>query len=181
MQIFDRWLRRIEQAAMLLVAAALFSMMMITVIDVVLRYVFNAPFSWSYDVIGNYLLVILFFLALSYTLREQGHIALDLAVRKIASVRARALLALVGDVLAFALFAGILYEGAVTTRSDWVSHYLLPGVIPLPTWLAHVFVPIGCAIIVLRVLYQALQHAACVATGRASAGVFPDPDSASHD
>jgi TRAP-type C4-dicarboxylate transport system permease small subunit len=181
MQIFDRWLRRIEQVAMLLVAAALFSMMMITVVDVVLRYVFNAPFSWSYDVIGNYLLVVLFFLALSYTLREQGHIALDLVVRKIATVRARAALALIGDVLALALFVGILYEGAVTTHSDWVSHYLLPGVIPLPTWLAHVFVPIGCAIIVLRVLYQALLHAASLAIGRAGAGVFADSDCPVHD
>jgi TRAP-type C4-dicarboxylate transport system permease small subunit len=181
MQIFDRWLRRIEQVAMLLVAAALFSMMMITVVDVVLRYAFNAPFSWSYDVIGNYLLVILFFLALSYTLREQGHIALDLVVRKIASVRARAALALIGDVLALAFFVGILYEGAVTTRSDWVNHYLLPGVVPLPTWLAHVFVPIGCGIIALRILHQLLLHAASLATGRAGVGVFPDSDSAAHD
>lgn len=180
MQVFDRWLRRLEQVAMFFVAAALFAMMMITVVDVVLRYAFNAPFSWAYDVIGNYLLVILFFLALSYTLREQGHIALDLVVRKIASVRARAAIALAGDLLALAFFIGILYEGVLTTRSAWINHYLLPGVMPLPTWLSHVFVPIGCAIIGLRVLYQAVLHARSLATGRAGADVFSDYDNASH-
>ena len=57
-----RLLERVENVAMAIVASALFATMMITVVDVVMRYGFNAPLAFAYDFIGQYLLVAAFFL-----------------------------------------------------------------------------------------------------------------------
>lgn len=158
MQHLERSLRHLENWAMLLVATALFSMMLITVINVVLRYIFNAPLVWSYEVISDYLLAISFFLALSYTLREHGHIALDSVIRRIQSPHARSAIGLVCDLFALALFLGICYEGSLTTHSSWANDYSLPGAIPLPAWPAYIMIPIGSGLISIRLICQIVIH-----------------------
>lgn len=61
------------------VAGICLALMMFTVVgDVICRYVFNAPFGWSYDFIGLYLMVGVFFLSLSAALADHHHIAVDL-------------------------------------------------------------------------------------------------------
>src|SRR3546814_5827562 len=52
--------------------------MLVIVVDVVMRYFFSAPLSWSYDLIGMYLVTLVFFLALADTFRRGGHIKVDL-------------------------------------------------------------------------------------------------------
>src|SRR3546814_5945878 len=51
-----RGLGRLEDAAGILAAIVMFLIMVIATTDVMLRYVFNSPFSWSYDFIGLYLM-----------------------------------------------------------------------------------------------------------------------------
>ena len=43
--------RRVERVASTIVAVFMFAIMMIVFGDVVMRYVFNQPFSWAYDLI----------------------------------------------------------------------------------------------------------------------------------
>src|SRR3546814_15061757 len=63
-----RGLGRLEDAAGILAAIVMFLIMVIATTDVMLRYVFNSPFSWSYDFNGLYLMTALFYLGLSGTL-----------------------------------------------------------------------------------------------------------------
>ena len=52
--------------------------MLIVVVDVAMRYALSMPLGWSYDVIGLYLMVAVFFLMLPDTLHNHGHVAIDL-------------------------------------------------------------------------------------------------------
>src|SRR3546814_4948559 len=73
----EKWIARIEQLWMYVAAIALFAMMFITVVDVVLRYVWNSPLGWSQEVITLYLLAAAFSMALSATLEDNAHIRID--------------------------------------------------------------------------------------------------------
>ena len=57
-------------------------MMIWIVIDVVLRSVFHAPVSGTIEITGEYLLVIIVYLSISYTYKEGGHVSVELFENK---------------------------------------------------------------------------------------------------
>ena len=68
----------LERALTVIAAVALFAIMALVVADVFMRYVMNSPFSFTYDLIGLYLLAAVFFLTLSDTLRVHAHVGVDI-------------------------------------------------------------------------------------------------------
>ena len=50
-------------------------------VDVILRYVFNSPTVWVVET-STYLLVVMTSLGLAYTLREKGHVRVDIVVNR---------------------------------------------------------------------------------------------------
>ena len=146
----DRAITALEDAAMVAVVGALFAIMAITVVDVVMRYGFNAPLAFGYDLISQYLLVAAFFLALSYTLRVGGHMNVDMVLVAIRSPRARAALRAIGDALAIVLFVALLHAGWATAQDSFVRGDRLTGPLPWPVWVSQAFVPLGVALLLLR-------------------------------
>ena len=55
-------LAAIEKVTSAIAAALMFAIMIIVFSDVVMRYVFNRPFSWAYDLISIYVMAGVFFL-----------------------------------------------------------------------------------------------------------------------
>ena len=146
----DRAIGALEDAAMVVVVAALFAVMAVTVADVVMRYGFNSPLPFAYDLITQYLLVAAFFLALSYTLRAGGHMNVDMLLVSIRSPRARAALRAAGDALAIVFFLALLHAGWVSAHDSWVRGDRLTGPLPWPVWISQAFVPLGVALLLLR-------------------------------
>jgi TRAP-type C4-dicarboxylate transport system permease small subunit len=180
MRIFDGIIRRLENVAIFFVGVALAAMMLIVTTNVALRYLFNAPFSWSYDVIDQYLMVAAFFLAVSYTLRTNGHMEVDVFVAALTSLRLLAALRLVGDILSLLLTLGIAYEGYLTTVTAWTNAEFLPGVIAFPTWPSHILVPIGMGILALRLLYRIFNDVHSLALNRSLAAARHDATEFEH-
>jgi TRAP-type C4-dicarboxylate transport system permease small subunit len=152
----DRVVTPIEDGMTLLACAAVAAMALVTAADVVFRYVLKAPFSWSHDLITHYLLIALFFLALSYVARTAGHMSLDFAVRKVSVPWLRNLFSMVGDLLGLLLAVGIAYGGWTATAAAWSENDILPGALPLPTWPGLAMVPIGAFVLALRLLCRIL-------------------------
>ena len=78
----EGWADRLrpERALEMLAAALLFSMMVLTFVDVVLRYVFNAPIRGSCEV-SETMMAVLIFAGLPMVSRKGEHIAIDTVVR----------------------------------------------------------------------------------------------------
>ncbi len=161
----DRWIGRIERALATLGALLMFAIMAIVATDVAMRYVFNSPFSWSYDLISLYLMTALFYLTLSRTFAEGAHISVDIA-QYYMSENVRRVCQIVYGTLSLVLFAIIAWLGLGRTIDDFQSGAATAGAILWPTWLADVFVPIGAGLLSLRLLFHVLAHAASIATGR---------------
>lgn len=155
MRRVGRWIDRVEDVCVAASALALASIMLITVLGVVMRYLFGSPLGWSFGFIEDYLLVIFFFLAVSYTFRVGGHISLDAFVRRLTD-RGRRILGVVGNALSFLFFTLIVYAGIFHTWDAWVNNEIPPpGGVELswPTWTSYVFVPLGMAVLVARLLH----------------------------
>lgn len=157
-QMADGWIARIEDVFMYGTAAALGATMFIITADVVQRYAFNAPLTFTYDLISRYLMPAAFFLTLAQAMRRNEHVGVDLLVRRMA-VRSRCALTLVVYFPTALFFAAVFYLGTLTTWDAWIEGDVLGGLIPWPMWASAIFVPIGSGLIFVRIVHRL---AACI-------------------
>jgi TRAP-type C4-dicarboxylate transport system permease small subunit len=164
----------VETIASFVAAAVLCLVMLIVSADVAMRYVFNRPFGWTYDLISLYLMGALFYFALSPTFAQGAHISVDVIAHRLPS-RLRRTLQIVIALVSAALFATIAWLAAARTLDDFQSGAATSGEILWPTWLADVLVPLGCALLTLRLIVHAFGHALSLATGRNLVPLAPPP------
>lgn len=148
--------------------ACLFAIMIIVFADVAMRYLLNSPLVWSYDLISLYLMVAIFFLALSVTQRDHHHVRVDILLVR-CPPRVRHAMELIGNALTAVVMFAILVQGGAKTWHNWQSDAVVAGAIPWPTWLTAVFVPIGAGLLLLRLLFSLWSLAAAIAGGWATA------------
>jgi TRAP-type mannitol/chloroaromatic compound transport system permease small subunit len=127
--------------------------------EVIARYAFNAPTTWSYEV-GYMLYGAQFMLAAAYTLLKGGHIRTDVLYERW-SARTRATVDAVCYVLFF--FPGmlcILYAGAVEARQAWVigerTGLRIVGV-SVPMYALKAIIPLTAGLLVLQGLAELIR------------------------
>jgi TRAP-type C4-dicarboxylate transport system permease small subunit len=148
-----------------LAAIGLGAIMLIVASDVGLRYGLGRPWPWAYDVVSIYLTVAVFYLALARTLREHGHINVDLARARM-GLRTKHALDLLTSILAAVFFSLLAMLTLTLAESQYLGAEVISSYMDWPTWLSTVFVPIGTILTVLRLGLNAVSHANVVVTGR---------------
>jgi TRAP-type C4-dicarboxylate transport system permease small subunit len=161
----------LERGLSALASVAMILIMAIVVCDVALRYVFNAPLQWAYDLISLYLMAGIFFLALSDAYAHNAHVSVDILLTN-ATPTARRLSEILSTVVGIVLFSLITWVGTTRAYTHWMADDRMSGLIAWPTWISAALVPIGCGLLVLRLLVRLAGHAASIATGR---DIIPAP------
>jgi TRAP-type C4-dicarboxylate transport system permease small subunit len=87
---------------------ALVGMMMLTVVDVILRRVFNSPIFGSVDIVG-FMAVIVLACAMPYTHSQRGHVGVNLLVQRLSS-RTQAAIDSITSLISLVLFAIITWQ-----------------------------------------------------------------------
>lgn len=146
-------LARYEAVLLALGAICLFAMMIIVFVDVAMRYLFNSPLGFSYDLISLYLMVGVFFFALSDTLRHDEHVRVDILYLRMPE-GLRRLCDRISYGLAAVLFAVVLWTGLIRALASTAQGEVMATLIPWPIWVAYWMVPIGTAPIVLLCLLR---------------------------
>lgn len=160
-----RLMLKLEFALATVAAACLLAVMCIVFIDVGARYFLNAPLSWSYELIGMYLMPALFYLALSDTLADHHHIAVDLLRSRMPHWLIR-VIEIIGCGAMSALFALMVRIHLQSAVHDLRTGAVTMGVIEWPAWIPPTLVVIGSAAIALRLIGRVVGHAVSLATGR---------------
>lgn len=146
-----RFFDRAEEGFIALLLAA---MTLLTFTQVVLRYVFNSGFIWALEA-TTYLFGWLVLFGISYGVRVNAHIGIDLLVKAF-PVRARRLLGLVAIALCL-VYACLMAYGSYV-YIDRIMTLGLPGEdIPLPRWLMSIILPIGFVLLGIRLLERAID------------------------
>ena len=141
---------RLEEAFMIV---ALAFMTVLTVVQVVLRYGFGTGFVWSLEA-TTYTFAWLVLIGMSYGVRTEAHIAVDLVTSKLTPGGARVFAAI-------ALIASLVYCALMTYGSAlFVDRLMTLGTnardIPLPRWVLTGIMPIAFMLLALRLVQAAL-------------------------
>ena len=150
MELFGRFLRVLALAA----GGVLLILTVYTVADVVLRYVFNRPFSGSLE-FTEFSMTLVIFLAIAYTGWTGSHIAIDLFDQWLD----RPALRLLPSLIAFAgalLFAVIAWRAFVETTATLPQ---ISNMLRLPHYPFRYTVAFGSAMFALVLFIQGVQAA----------------------
>jgi TRAP-type C4-dicarboxylate transport system permease small subunit len=150
MRFLDRFLR----AMALLAGLVLLALMLFTVLDVVMRYFFNAPFRGSLEA-TEFAMALIVFLSLSYCGWQGGHIAVDLFEGYLRAPVLRLLPAAIAFIGA-GLFALIAYQLVVETSHSWSQVSNMLRVMHWPFKLVAAF---GSALFAVVLLLQGIEAA----------------------
>lgn len=145
METFGRFLR----ALALISGGILLLLMFYTVLDVVLRYVFNAPFSGSLE-LTEFAMVPIVFLAIAYCGWTGGHISVDLFEYFLDRPGFRFLPALISFTGA-GLFAVIAWRVTVEAIATWPQ---VSNMLRLPHYPFRLVVAFGAAVFAAVLLVQ---------------------------
>lgn len=160
-----RWLDRLDRAAASIAALALFAIMLVVFGDVLMRYVFNMPFSWSYDFISIYLMGASFFLVLSEAQRRSYHVSVDILYLRL-SLRARRIGKLLCSLLALALFMTIVVLAVRTAWSRYEGDNVVAGAIAWPTWIPAAIAAAGFLLLLTRLALSVAALVLALVAGR---------------
>lgn len=165
MPTLSRLLARIETVFDWLAAAAMLLIMTVVVCDTILRYAFNSPLSWAYDLISIYLVAGVFFFSLAGTYSAGAHVNVDI-LQKSLPPKVIDMTEVVTAIIGVLVFALIAEAGTRRTIDAFVSGDVLSGAIGWPTWPAQALVPLGCGLLVLRLALMLVGRLLNLVTGR---------------
>jgi C4-dicarboxylate transporter DctQ subunit len=139
-----RVVNALEEGIIALLFAA---MTLVTCMQVVLRYGFNTGFVWALE-LTTYLFAWLVLFGMSYGIKVSAHLGVDAFV-KLFGPGPRRIFGLLG------VTAGLVYGTILLIGSwDYVSKLFLIGIesedLPIPQWVPMAILPIGIALLLLR-------------------------------
>jgi TRAP-type C4-dicarboxylate transport system permease small subunit len=154
----------VEAALSLSAAIILFAVMLIVATDVAMRYAFNRPFSWSYDLISLYLVLAAFYFCLSRAYATHAHVGVDI-LHYYVSPRTRRLFEVITCVVSAPIFAAIAVVCLQRAMAAYAGNDVMAGAIEWPTWGFIVLAPIGAGLLTLRLVLNGIAHAVTLLGG----------------
>ena len=147
--------RHIEDILGYVSAAAVAAMMVITVADVLVRYLTTTNVPGSYEYV-SLLFVLVIYLGLAFAQRENSHIAIDALYSRLPR-RWRKFLQFL-QLSTFLVFAAALtWYTAVSTWENYVLGDTILGAISVVTWPSRLTISIGFLVLSLRFLVQLMN------------------------
>lgn len=166
---------KIELLSELVSIAAMAAITLLIGVDVVGRYVFNAPIGISYSLTTMYLMVALFFMGFAATQSSRNHIGVDLFTNQMPP-RMKHLCDAVCCALSAPIFAYIAYIFLVSALKSFERGETVVGVINWPSWPAPAIASYGAGLLTLRFVLDLLGNLDSVLTGRDHGTLTPTSD-----
>jgi len=148
--LLARW-NKLEE---LLIGSLLAAMVIITCLQVVLRYVFDSGIVWGLEA-TSYAFLWMVLLGLSYGVRTNSHIAVDVLVTWLPS-KFKRLLLLLSVTLGLMYTLTMLYGTYIYIERLYLLEIHAQN-IPVPKWLLSSGLPIGFFLLFIRLLELAKQ------------------------
>ena len=130
--------------------------MMLTIsYDVVMRYFFNAPTTWSFE-INRYMLIMVVFLGSGWTLATDGHVSVDIATDRL-SPGVQRVLVLISSIVSAIYVIVFFIESSAFTLDAWNHNVRSTEYLAWPLWPIRVFLVIGSGILFLECIVKIIR------------------------
>lgn len=139
--------------------AALALMMLHVNLDVLCRTLFNAPVPGTLEIVSHWYMVAAVFLPLALVERLNAHISVEIVSQHL---RGRALVGLLiaASLLSAGYFAILAWQTGIDAIEKFEVREITLGQIELAVWPTRFFLPFGCGLLALLLLYKAWRLAA---------------------
>ena len=131
-----------------LATACILVLMVLTTIDVVLRYILGMPLKGAYE-ISEILFLSAVFLAMAYTQLFREHVNVDLFITRL-SKHTNLVLETLMLLPALLIFGLLTWQGIIAFWDALISGEYRWGLIRIPLWPARLMVPLGASFLCLR-------------------------------
>lgn len=153
----DKVCRCLENALIVVAGSMIICAMAITFVDVVMRYIFNSPLNWFFNLITMYLLPGSYFLAFSYALRTGSHLKVDYFKSKL-PFKLTSFCLLVFGLIATLMFGYIAYTYSLRAYSAWHENEIVYGVVNWVVWPSEFIIAIGSFVFSFRLLITTIDN-----------------------
>ena len=148
-QKVDKCLSMIENAVIILGLSAMF---LILLAQVIMRYVFSRPLTWSEEA-ARFILVYVSFIGISYAYRQKGHIRMEVVVNLFPQAVRRGLEVLI-NLGTIALFC---YMIPFSFRFIGIQAGVKATATHIPMSIVYTALPLGMALSCVRLLISSLR------------------------
>jgi tripartite ATP-independent transporter DctM subunit len=129
-------------------AAVITFIMLLTTVDVILRYVFNSPLPGAYT-LCEMLMVAAVYPAVAYVQQQKGHVRVDIIIDRLKG-SPRISFELATLLLALVAFGIMCWQSGILAWGAWVSGDYDMGEIHYPFWPAKTVMTLGVGLLCLR-------------------------------
>lgn len=150
-------LAKIETAFLYVSTMALVAMMVLVSTDALSRYVFGRPLQFQYEFTENYLMVAAILMPLAHVTRSGQHIAIDAFHHVLPQMILRPL-AVLGNLGMIALLLAVTYGSGMKAYEAFRLGETTFGVIDWPVGWSRIWVPLGCGLFCLRLIFDTLTR-----------------------
>jgi len=147
-EAFCRVVDNINERTGRAVSYLILPLLAITVMEVILRYIFNRPTIWSWDV-NIQLLSVIGVMGAGYTLFARGHVIVDVIVGQL-SPRKRAIIDLITALLFFLCVGALVYQGGISGWKSMLRGELYTSVWEPPIYVIKMLIPVGAFLLLLQ-------------------------------
>lgn len=154
----NRIFKKIDNASLYLgyfSGALVLIMMIIIVIDVIKRHIFNAPTIWA-DEVSCYLLAGIALLGSAYTLTIDGHIRVE-AITRIFNEHLRWYIELIGDILSLSFLLFFSWHACKFVLKSYSTEWISPTLLRTPLYVPQFFFTIGIVWFTVQFIVKILR------------------------
>ena len=128
----ERWLKNIERVFCYVAAGLVFVMIFPTTVDVVLRYVFNAPLPEMFQ-LTEFMMVGVVYLGIAYVQQLKDHIKIEIATQWMPR-KGQDILDLFGNLVGLFIFGLITWQTGRQAWEAWDTQDYTMGIVQFPLW-----------------------------------------------
>ncbi len=131
-------------------------MMLIVTYEVIMRYVFNSPTIWAWD-LNIQLFAFVTMLGGGYTLLYEGHVCVDVLVQKM-NIKKRAILNLIISLIILFGVIVLLFGGIKIFILSYKVKETMSTLWAPPIYYMKMMIPVGSFLILLQVISNCLKN-----------------------
>ena len=151
----DFWIAGLNRLGAAVAGAGILVMIGLVAYDVIARKLFNSPLIFADEVCG-YLMVLVTFLGLSYTMQEGSHIQVKVLV-KLTTNRGQAKLRILWCIVGILYTSVLLYWTGKLVGESYELKSFAPTPSHIPLFPFQLIMPIGCFLLLLQLIVELLK------------------------
>jgi TRAP-type C4-dicarboxylate transport system permease small subunit len=157
MRYFAAAVDAVENGLFRVAQVVLVFLMLLSALDALLRYLFSRPIEGGYELMAEYVMPYLVFLAFSRVYKMGGNVRVTVISNHLSSSIQNVLMTIF-NIMSIALFCFISYAAFLKTSQAYANGEYSFNVLAYPMWPAYAVVMLGTGLLVLRLLVTVIRR-----------------------